>query len=193
MHEEAAAALARARLLLVQAGKRRKRKKRRKRRTPRTSSLPGRTRRLQRQWFACSAGFTGEDVPCVMFPSGVVRPKMLRIMASLVQKDRCSGMASLVLLVILHLALFLLKVASFLGDDFRNGFWKNFTRRSSSWLSPYSAQRLVRHCIHAVWYVAMCVSTAPVAEPIVMSFTVPWIGRTIVATANVVTLSSSAD
>ena len=38
----------------------------------------------------------------------------------------------------------------------------------------------------------MCVSTAPVAEPIVM-FTVPWIGCTIVATANVVTSSSSAD
>ena len=35
----------------------RKRKKRRKRRTPRTSSLPGRARRRQRQWFACSAGF----------------------------------------------------------------------------------------------------------------------------------------
>ena len=53
----------------------------------------------------------------------------------------------------------------FSGDDFRNGFWKNFTRRSSPWLSPYSAQCLVRHWIHAVWYVAMCVSTAPVAEP----------------------------
>ena len=106
VHEEAAAALERARLLLVQAGKRRKRKKRRKRRTPRTSSIPGRTRRRQRQWFACSAGFTGDDVPRVMFPSGVVRPKMPRIMASLVQKDSCSGMASLVLLVILHLALY---------------------------------------------------------------------------------------
>ena len=47
--------------------------------------------------------------------------------------------------------------------------------------------------MHAVWYVAMCVSTAPVAEPIVMSFTVPWIVRTIVATAYVVTSSSSAD
>ena len=107
--------------------------------------------------------------------------KMLRIMAGLVQKDSCSGMARLVLLVILHLALFLLfvrpmmlgimagmlwkdsclrrsgvHVVSFLGDDFRNGFWKNFTRRSSSWLSPYSAQCLVRHWIHAVWFVAPC-------------------------------------
>ena len=33
-----------------------------------------------------------------MFPSGVVRPKMLRIMAGMVQKDSCSGMARLVLL-----------------------------------------------------------------------------------------------
>ena len=48
----------------------RKRKKRRKRWTPRTSSLPGRARRRQRQWFACSAGFTGDDVPRVMFLSG---------------------------------------------------------------------------------------------------------------------------
>ena len=49
----------------------RKRKKRRKRRTPRTSSLPGRARRRLRQWSACSAGFTGDDVPRVMFLSGV--------------------------------------------------------------------------------------------------------------------------
>ena len=41
--------------------------------------------------------------------------------------------------------------------------------------------------------IVMCVSTAPVAEPIVMSFTVPWIGCTIVATANVGTSSSLAD
>ena len=83
----------------------RKRKKRRKRRTPRTSSLPGRARRRQRQWFACSAGFTGDDVPRVMFPSGVVRPKMLHIMAGMVQKDSCSGMARLVLLMTVHLVL----------------------------------------------------------------------------------------
>ena len=69
----------------------RKRKKRRKRRTPRTSSLPGRARRRQRQWSACNAGFTGDDVPRVMFPSGVARPKMLRILAGIDQKDRCSG------------------------------------------------------------------------------------------------------
>ena len=54
--------LARARELY---GSKRKRKKRRKRRTPRTSSLPGRARRRQRQWFACSAGFTSDDVPRV--------------------------------------------------------------------------------------------------------------------------------
>ena len=83
----------------------RKRKKRRKRRTPRTSSLPGRARRRQRQWFACSAGFTGDDVPRVMIPSGVVWPKMLRIMAGMVQKDSCSGMARLVLLMTVHFVL----------------------------------------------------------------------------------------
>ena len=83
----------------------RKRKKRRKRRTPRTSSLPGRARRRQRQWFACSAGFTGNDVPRVMIPSGVVWPKMLRIMAGMVQKDSCSGMARLVLLMTVHFVL----------------------------------------------------------------------------------------
>ena len=73
----------------------RKRKKRRKRRTPRTSFLFGRARRRLRQWSACSAGFTGDDVPRVMFPSGVARPKMLCIMASLVQMDSYSGMARL--------------------------------------------------------------------------------------------------
>ena len=83
----------------------RKRKKRRKRRTPRTSSLPGRARRRLRQWSACSAGFTGDDVPRVMFPSGVARPKMLCIMAGMVQMDSCSGMARLVLLVTVHLVL----------------------------------------------------------------------------------------
>ena len=87
-------------------GSKRKRKKRRKRRLPR-SSVPrgGRARRRQRQLFACSAGFTGDDVPRVMFPSGVVWPKMLRIKAGMVQKDSCSGMAWLVLLLTVHLVL----------------------------------------------------------------------------------------
>ena len=40
-----------------------------------------------------------------MFPSGVVRPKMLCIMAGLVQMDSYSGMSRLVLLVIVHLVL----------------------------------------------------------------------------------------
>ena len=71
--------------------RRRKRKKRRKRRTPRTSSLPSRARRRQRQWSACNAGFTGYDVPRVMFPFGVAWPMMLRILAGMDQKDRCSG------------------------------------------------------------------------------------------------------
>ena len=88
----------------------RKRKKRRKRRLPRSSSLFSPRRRL-RQWHLQSwfsrfrAGFTGDDVPRVMFPSGVARPKMLRIMAGMVQKDSCSGMARLVLLVTVHLVL----------------------------------------------------------------------------------------
>ena len=69
------------------AGKRRKRKKRRKRRLPRSPRpLPlGRTRRRQRQWSACNAGFTGYDAPRVM------SPMMLRILAGMDQKDRCSG------------------------------------------------------------------------------------------------------
>ena len=69
------------------ASSKRKRKKRRKRRTPRTSSLPSRARRRQRQWSACYAGFTGDDIPYVMFPSGVARPKMLCIMAGMHQED----------------------------------------------------------------------------------------------------------
>ena len=40
-----------------------------------------------------------------MFPSGVVWPKMLRIMAGVVQKDGYSGMARLVLLMTVHLVL----------------------------------------------------------------------------------------
>ena len=51
------------------------------------------------------AGFTGDDIPRVMFPSCVARPKMLCIMAGLVQMDSYSGMARLVLLVTLHLPL----------------------------------------------------------------------------------------
>ena len=93
------------------------------------------------------------------------------LVAALVVDSGSGSVALLVLLVTMYLA---------------HGFWKNFTRRSSSWPSPYSAQCLVRHWIHAFWYVAMCVSTAPVAEPTVMSFTVPLNGCTIDATATVV-------
>ena len=75
---------------------RRKRKKRRKRRTPRTSSLPGRARRRQRQWSACNAGFTCHDAPRVIFPSGVVRPRMLCILAGMDQKD-CFDVVPMVL------------------------------------------------------------------------------------------------
>ena len=59
----------------------------RKKRTPRTSSLPGRARRRQRQWSACYAGFTGYNTPRVMFPSVDARPKMLCIMAGMHQED----------------------------------------------------------------------------------------------------------
>ena len=51
----------------------RKRKKKRKKRLPRTRCLP--------------RGFAGGDAPCVMFPSVVVRPEMLCIMADMDQKD----------------------------------------------------------------------------------------------------------
>ena len=40
-----------------------------------------------------------------MFPSGVAMPLILRIMAGMVQKDSCSGMARLVLLVTVYLVL----------------------------------------------------------------------------------------
>ena len=39
----------------------------------------------------CRVGFTGYDAPRVMFPSGVAKPKMLRILTGMDQKDRCSG------------------------------------------------------------------------------------------------------
>ena len=112
----------------------RRKKKRKKKKLPKSSSGPlhregwrrslrGRAHRRQRQWYACNAGFTGYDAPRVMFPSGVARPKMLHILAGMDQKDRCSGifkagfpgyntpravlcgMARLVLLVTVHLAL----------------------------------------------------------------------------------------
>ena len=83
------AQLARLRELVIASSqaRRRKRKKRRKKRTPRTSSLPGRARRRQRQWSACYAGFTGYNTPRVMFPSVDARPKMLCIMAGMHQED----------------------------------------------------------------------------------------------------------
>ena len=61
----------------------RSRKKRRKKKLPRT-------RRLPRQWHARCAGFAGDDAPCVMFPSVVTRPRMLRIMAGMDQHP-CRG------------------------------------------------------------------------------------------------------
>ena len=98
-------------IVLHRWGKR-KRKKRRKRRLPHgvlvrrcgqgfrsrsslsvaracsaSHSSSGRARRRQRQWHARYAGFPG-DVPLrAVFPSVVVRPEMLGIMAVLDQKD----------------------------------------------------------------------------------------------------------
>ena len=67
---------------------RRKRKKRRKRRLPR-SSVPrgGRARRRQRQRRVF--GSPGFDVPRAVFPSLVVRPRILGILAGMDQKDIC--------------------------------------------------------------------------------------------------------
>ena len=67
----------------------RKRKKRRKRKLPRSSSHSsfGRARRRLRQWHARYVGLPG-DVPFpAVFPSVVVRPAMLSIMAVTNQKD----------------------------------------------------------------------------------------------------------
>ena len=66
----------------------RKRKKRRKRKLPRSSSHSslGRARRRLRQWHARFAGFLG-DVPLrAVFPSVVVRPAVLGIMAGMDEK-----------------------------------------------------------------------------------------------------------
>ena len=60
-----------------------RRKKRRKRKTPKTSS----SRRRQRQWHTRPAGFPGDDPLRDVFPSVVVRPEMLGIMAGTDQKD----------------------------------------------------------------------------------------------------------
>ena len=83
VHDEAAAVMERARLLLEQAGKRRKRKKRR---LPRTSSHSSRSRaRLrQRQWHAPGWLQTVHAV----FPSFFDRPKMLGFLVGMDQKDR---------------------------------------------------------------------------------------------------------
>ena len=83
-HDEATAALERARLLLE--GKRRKRKKRRKKRTPRTSSHSSRSRaRLrQRQW--CTLGWF--STIHAVFPSFLDRPKMPCFLGGMDQKDR---------------------------------------------------------------------------------------------------------
>ena len=60
--------------------------------------------------------------------------------------------ARLLLLVILHLALFLLFVWPMMLGIMAGMLWKDSCL--FSWLSPYSAQCLVRHWIHAVLYAA---------------------------------------
>ena len=54
---------------------------------PRTSSLRGRARRRQRQWYSCNAVFPGDVTPRAVCPSVVVRPEMLGILAGVYQKD----------------------------------------------------------------------------------------------------------
>ena len=193
-----------------------KRKKRRKRRLPRSSVLRGgRARRRQRQWRAfgspgvvlhravfpsivdrpempcimagmdqkdrCSglykAGIAGYVAPRAVFPSLVVRPRMLGILAGMDQKDNCSGMDN----------------AGFAGDpapravsSLLHGCLRILR---NAWFASGYMQFGTLHPVSSGKYSGTCVSTAPVAEPTVMSFTC-----TIVATTTVVTsYSSSAD
>ena len=60
------------------------------------------------------AGIAGYDAPRAVFPSLVVRPRMLGILAGMLWKDSCLRRSGV-------------HVASFLGDDFRNGLWKNLS------------------------------------------------------------------
>ena len=66
-----------------------KRRKRKKQKLPRSSSLSSCSRARRRQWqrHAHCAGFLGDVSPRAVFPSVVVRPAMLGIMAFVNQKD----------------------------------------------------------------------------------------------------------
>ena len=67
----------------------RTRKKRKKKKLPKASSRSscGRARRRQRQWHSRFAGFPGDVLLRAVFPSVVVWPEMLGIMAVMNQKD----------------------------------------------------------------------------------------------------------
>ena len=150
--------------------RRRKRKKRRKRRTPRTSSLPGRACRRQRQWSACNAGFTGDEAPRVHVPfrrrqaQGAPYPGRygpegllqwpLQGWFSWLHYTSCFALEYGKAVIAGDPAP--RAVSSFrLAHDARHyGRQARKDSRLISWLSPYSAQCLVRHWIHAVWYVA---------------------------------------
>ena len=158
---------------------RRKRKKRRKRRTPRSPRplLGARARRRLRQWHV--PGFPCDVSPRAVFPSGVVRLKMLRIMAGLDQKDYRSGMDN----------------AGFAGDPTPRAvsFLRGCLRiLRYAWFATGYMQFGTLHPVSSGKYSGTCVFTAPVAEPTVMSFTVPLDFCTIVATTFVVTSYSSS-
>ena len=75
--------------------RRRKRKKRRKKKLPRTSSNSscGRVRRRQRQRHARNAGFPGDVTIRAVFPSVVVRPEIIGIMAVMDQKQLLASLS----------------------------------------------------------------------------------------------------
>ena len=151
-------------------GKRRKRKKRRKKRLPR-----GRARRRQRQRplsgalivdsgrGMCRAGFPSSC--CV--PFGCRQAQMLGIMAGMDQKD------------------FAVHVVRELGGA------PGPVHRQSGGHSCFMSMDLADP-VSSGKYSGIFVLTAPVAEPTVVSFTVPLNGCSIVATATVVTSCSSS-
>ena len=104
---------------------------------------------------------------------------MLRIMAGMDQKDYCSGMDN----------------AGFADDPTLravSSFLRGCLRiLRYAWFATGYMQFGTLHPVSSGKYSGTCVFTAPVAEPTVMSFTFPWIGCTIVATATVVTSCSS--
>ena len=107
---------------------------------------------------------------------------MLGILAGMDQKDNCSGMDN----------------AGFAGDpapravsSLLHGCLRILR---NAWFATGYVQFGTLHPVSSGKYSGTCVSTAPVAEPTVLSFTVPLDGCTIVVTTTVVTFySSSAD